>query len=61
MAIDDPAIVDAIGIVRTGMVVLTILDSWDWEEAKSHLLALQSKLNAYFDFIEEGKLERGVS
>jgi len=41
----------------TGKAILTILDSWEWSDPHSHLVALQAKLNAYFDFVEEGQLE----
>lgn len=57
MALEKLETADAIGIeTLTGCVVLTITDSWDWSDERSHLLALQAKLNRYFDFIEEGQL-----
>lgn len=57
MALDKPEVVDAIGIEdATGFVVLTIADSWDWEDEGQHLLALQAKLNSYFEFIESGQV-----
>lgn len=57
MPLDQPKTVDAIGIEKdSGMAVLTIVDSWDWVDEKRHLLALQEKLNAYFDFIESGEI-----
>jgi hypothetical protein len=31
-------------------------DSWDWVDEKNHLLALQAKLNAYFEFIQSGQI-----
>lgn len=50
--------VDAIGIdTETGKVVLNILDSLDWNDPYEHLIALQAKLNAYFDFVEEGQMQ----
>jgi hypothetical protein len=49
--------VDAIGIEKdTGVAILTIIDSWDWIDEKRHLLALQEKLNAYFNCIESGEI-----
>ena len=27
-----------------------------WDDAQNHLLALQAKINAYIDFVEEGQL-----
>ncbi len=57
MALDKPQVVDAIGIEEaTGCAVLTIADSWDWEDEGQHLLALQAKLNSYFEFIESGQV-----
>lgn len=58
MALEDSSKVDAVGLENeTGKVVLTIADSWGWTDVRSHLLALQDKLNAYFNFVEEGQLE----
>lgn len=57
MALEKIDSVDAVGIeTSTGSVVLTIADSWDWSDERAHLLALQAKLNSYFDFIEDGQL-----
>jgi hypothetical protein len=37
-------------------MVLSIIDSWAWEEEEeAHLLALQDKFNAYLEFVESGK------
>lgn len=57
MALDKFDTVDAVGIeTSTDCVVLAIADSWDWSDEVAHLLALQAKLNSYFDFIDEGQL-----
>ena len=57
MGIQEANKVDAIGIENgTGKIILTIFDSLDWESPANHLLALQAKLNAYFNFVEEGQL-----
>lgn len=57
MPLENDEVVDAVGIEnRTGAVVLTLMDSWDWAEPEVHLQALQRKLNAYFAFIESGEL-----
>jgi hypothetical protein len=37
-------------------VSLAIIDGWDWSDEAGHLLALQSKLNAYFDFVQSGQI-----
>ena len=57
MSLDKVNEVDAVGIeTDSDRVVLTIVDSWDWNDEMAHLLALQAKLNAYFDFISSGQL-----
>ncbi len=61
MALEKSEVIDAVGLERaTDIVVLTLVDAWDWEVEKAHLVALQLKLNAYFDFIEGGRLLRAV-
>lgn len=56
-SLDNPNIVDAVGVEKaTGFIILTITDSWDWSDEGQHLLALQAKLNSYFDFIESGQI-----
>lgn len=55
MSLDRINEVDAIGIDRaSGTAVLTIVDSWNWLEEHTHLVALQEKIEAYFAFIESG-------
>ena len=57
MALDKFDTIDAVGIEKgSGFVALSVLDSWDWQDEHKHLLALQSKLNAYFQFIESGQI-----
>jgi len=57
MSLDNPEIVDAVGIESASdFVALTITDSWDWKDEAGHLLALQTKLNAYFRFVESGQI-----
>ena len=57
MSLENAKVVDAIGIEdTTGFAVLTIADSWDWQDEQQHLAALQEKLNTYFDFIGAGEV-----
>jgi hypothetical protein len=57
MSLDKADVIDAIGIEKDGSAVaLAILDGWDWSDEAQHLLALQAKLNAYFDFIQSGQI-----
>ncbi|WP_306667724.1 DUF6572 domain-containing protein [Massilia sp. CCM 8734] len=57
MGLENPSVVDAVGTETvSGSVVLSILDSWDWTDERDHLLVLQSKLNAYFGFVESGQM-----
>ncbi|WP_156967154.1 DUF6572 domain-containing protein [Paraburkholderia ferrariae] len=57
MSLENVDVVDAVGMESsTNTIVLTILDSWDWQDQMSHLKSLQAKLNAYFGFIESGQI-----
>jgi hypothetical protein len=57
MSLDNLEVVDVVGTERDGgTIVLTILDAWDWDDQRGHLLALRAKLNAYFGFVESGKI-----
>jgi hypothetical protein len=57
MSLDNLEVVDAVGTeVESRVVVLTIVDSWDWQDERHHLSALQAKLNAYFGFVESGQI-----
>ena len=57
MSLDDANVIDAAGIESsTDRAVLSIIDSWDWDDEEAHLLALQSKLNTYFDCIDSGEV-----
>ena len=54
MPVDNPGVIDAIGIDKsTGEVVLTIADALPWDDCGSHMLALQEKINRYIGFIEQ--------
>jgi len=58
MSINNPEVVDAIGIERdSDVVVLTICDHLDWYCAEEHLLALQDKINRYLGFVENELLD----
>ena len=57
MSLDNLEVIDAVGTEKDGnTVVLTVFDAWDWNDQESHLLALQSKLNAYLGFVESGQI-----
>jgi hypothetical protein len=57
MTVDRKGIVDWLGLEKgTGHVVLTVVDDLDWSDEKSHVLALQEKLNTYLVFIESGEV-----
>jgi hypothetical protein len=57
MAVDNPDVVDAVGIERaSGIVALTISDHLEWDDAHEHLLTLQEKINRYLAFVESGEL-----
>lgn len=55
MAIDQPEVVDAVGIDnKRGWATLAISDHLPWDD--EHLEALERKLAAYVRFIESGQL-----
>lgn len=57
MSLDTINAVDAVGIDKEiDVVVLTIVDTWGWQDEREHLAALQGKLNAYFAFVESGEI-----
>ena len=57
MSLDNTGSIDALGAdASDGEMVLSIVDGWDWQDERVHLLALQSKLNAYFAFVESNQI-----
>lgn len=58
MSIDNPDVVDAVGIDReTGEVILTISDHLEWEESyEEHSSRLKAKIGQYLNFIISGQL-----
>ncbi|MGN0034717.1 MAG: DUF6572 domain-containing protein [Coriobacteriales bacterium] len=57
MAVDDPTIIDEMGIPEDDPSVLKlyITDFLDWNEEGVHLVILQNKVIAYFNFIASGQ------
>ena len=57
MSLDTPSTIDALSDDKDGAAVsLAIIDGWDWSDEAQHLVALQAKLNAYFDFVQSGQI-----
>ena len=57
MGIENAEVVDIIRVEpKSGDLVLTITDAWDWDDTYEHLIALQNKLNTYLRFIESGEV-----
>jgi hypothetical protein len=57
VGIDSPQTIDAISLDRPEKTVtMTIFDAWDWLDEDRHLLAMQTKVNSYFDFIQSGQI-----
>lgn len=57
MTVTDLAKIDFIGRDTDGhSVILTISDHLDWSDKQEHLAMLQSKLNAYLDFVVSGNI-----
>ena len=59
MSLEDTWQIDAIGTeIGTGSCILTIADPRDWDNEQEHLEALQAKINAYLEFIDNGQIYR---
>jgi len=59
MSILSAETLDAVGIEKeSGVLVLTITDSLDWESPKKHLVAIQNKINRYLGYIESHEYEQ---
>ncbi|HEY2914426.1 MAG TPA: DUF6572 domain-containing protein [Candidatus Angelobacter sp.] len=57
MSVDQPKVIDFIGIDKTsGEVTLTITDHLDWNNSPEHQVILQDKINSYLAFIESGEI-----
>jgi hypothetical protein len=57
MSLEQTNTVDAIG-TADDRVLLTIIDSLNWDNETLHLTLLQEKLNAYLRFIESGEIDK---
>jgi len=59
VSVDNPNVIDGIGVTRDAAIELVVSDHLEWDDANEHLLILQEKLNRYLAFIESGEvLER---
>lgn len=56
MSVEQIDKIDFISTTPEGKVELTISDHLEWDAENNHLLILQNKLNAYFDFIQSGQI-----
>lgn len=56
MSLKNLEVVDIISIDLMGNAVLTISDDLQWDNVNEHLNLLQSKINTYLKFIEDGGL-----
>lgn len=57
MSIEQPDVVDAIGLeTSSGKVILTIADHLSWDAEDEHIIALQNKINTYIAFVESGEI-----
>lgn len=57
MSVDQPKVIDFIGVDKTsGEVILTITDHLDWNNSREHQVILQDKINWYLAFIESGEI-----
>jgi len=57
MALHSPNVIDYISVHEaSNTVVLHLVDADDWSSVTEHLLALQTKLEAYLNFIVEDQI-----
>lgn len=57
MGLESTRTIDAAGVEKgSGVVVLSLLDSWPWDDEPRHLAALRDKIEAYLDFVEGGEV-----
>lgn len=57
MSLENCEVIDAVGSEKdSNIIVLSIIDSWNWADEIKHLLMLQAKLNSYFGFVESGQI-----
>jgi hypothetical protein len=57
VSVDNFAVIDIVSIdKRTGDAILTVSDHLDWSDSIHHQKILQTKLNAYLDFVENGEI-----
>lgn len=57
MALKDVSHIDR-AVLGTKDILLVIEDDFTWEDEYAHLLALQSKVNRYLEFAEDGEMYR---
>jgi hypothetical protein len=56
MSVEDVNVIDVVSIDKSGNAVLTISDHLEWDDANTHLLKLQNKINLYLDAIDNQSL-----
>jgi hypothetical protein len=57
MAIDNPEVIDVMGLDRkTGRVTLTVSDHLEWGCPEEHFTLLKEKVEAYVRFVQSGQL-----
>lgn len=61
MAVDDLNVIDMVGTTTENIITLIISDHLGWTNIEEHLFLLQSKLNAYIQYIESGDLYQNFS
>lgn len=50
--------IDSVKSLDSGIVMLAILDDWDWQDVPAHLTALQAKVNHYLERVLTGALQQ---
>lgn len=52
--------IDALAQVDDGVVMLAVIDPWDWGDVEDHLEVTQEKINNYLAALESGQVSESV-
>ena len=58
MAVDNPSVIDFIGITSEDKIALTISDHLEWNDQNDHLFHLENKIFSYLEVIENNQISK---
>ena len=56
MAVDNPSVIDFIGITSENKISLTISDHLEWNNDNDHLFHLENKISSYLEIIDNNQI-----